>query len=367
MKNQTDIMYKQLIRLDGTDGKVNDTECRFLICEENDSGENKYDLKYIITDKPLKQGDYITFNDTLHMVIDTEKTVNSMYTKGVFREVLKITFQTTQKDVYAVVDKVKGVYAQGQQITEVHDQYNFIIPKSSCKYTSISTQNNLIIYAGGSYDAISIDDSKEGILIITGRFSEIYNPHVYTVTLNSNSQSLQETASYQLTAIATDNNVTVSNPTLIWSSSDPTIASVDSTGKVTALLVGSCVISCNFMNVTASCNLMITAKPVTPVISYSGTWSNTTTLKLASSSTYTATQTTNGVDTSSNINLIYAFDSVGASLLSQGKITITKKTNASCTIKNANVTTATSIYVTFTDSTTGTKILDNQLISLRGV
>lgn len=367
MLTRKDITYQHLINFQGIDGKINDISCKFLVTEENDNDENNYDLKYIITDQNIKKGDYIEIDTSLFMIIDTKEIINSSYTKGVFREVLKITFEKSLKDVYAVVDKISGVYAQGQQLVEVHDEYSFIIPKDSCNYTSLSTADNLIIYAGGSYDAISIDDSKEGILKITGRFNSVYNPHIYNVTLNSNSESLQETAVYQLSAIATDNGATVTTPTLTWSSSDPTIASVDNTGKITALLAGNCIVSCSYMGIIASCTVTVTAKPVTPVISYAGTWSNTTTLKLMSSSTYTATQTTNGVDTSANINMVYSFDTLGASLLSQGKITITKKTNASYTIKNANVSTVTSIYVTFTDSTTGTKILDNQLITLRGV
>ncbi|WP_238918031.1 hypothetical protein [Clostridium sp. YIM B02555] len=87
------------------------------------------------------------------------------------------------------------------------------------------------------------------------------------------------------------------------------------------------------MNISTVCNLTITTKPVTPVISYGGTWSHTTTLKLMSSSTYTATKSISGVDDSANVNLTYTFDTLGASLLSQGKITITKKSNNAYTIK----------------------------------
>lgn len=195
--SRKDIFYQHLIAFQGIDGKINDNDCRFLVTENDDSKENEFDLKNIITDKSLKKGDYITIDSIIYMVIDTQKVIDSSYIKGTIREALKITLESTLQDIHAVVDKVKGVYTQGQQLVEVHDQYNFIIPKSSCSYTSATPQNNLIIYSGGSYDAISIDDSKEGILIITGRFNSICVPHIYTITLNSSGESLVETDTFQ--------------------------------------------------------------------------------------------------------------------------------------------------------------------------
>ena len=367
MITRKDITYQHLINFQGINGKINDTECRFLITEEEDYKENKYDLKNIITDQPIKQGDYITIDDALFMIVDTQKIINSTYTKGTFREVLKITLEANSKDVYAVVDKVKGVYTQGQEITEVHDQYSFIIPKSVCDYTSLSVGTNLIAYAGGSYDIISIDDSKEGILTITGRFDSIYIPHVYTITLNSSSETLVETDTFQIFASCTDNSVAVENPTIIYTSSDTDVATVSSTGVVSCVGVGSTTISCNFNNVSVDLTIVVEAKPVEPVISYTYAFSQSITqLKTYMTTTLTTTKTVGGVS-DLTLYIDYSFDTNTQSLISSGKIVVTRKSDSSITIKNSSVSTLTNIYLTVSDQANSTKILDAQQITLTGM
>lgn len=93
--SRKDIFYQHLIAFQGIDGKINDNDCRFLVTENDDSKENEFDLKNIITDKSLKKGDYITIDSIIYMVIDTQKVIDSSYIKGTIREALKITLEST--------------------------------------------------------------------------------------------------------------------------------------------------------------------------------------------------------------------------------------------------------------------------------
>lgn len=367
MTTRKDIMYQHMIAFSGTDGLINDTSCKFLITEDDDSKENHIDLKNIITDQALKQGDYITIDGSIYMVFDTKKVNGSSYTLGTFREVLKITLESNLKDVYAIVDKVKGVYVQGQLITEVHDEYTFVIPKSTCNYTSLNIGTNLIVYAGGSYDAISIDDSKDGILTITGRFNEVYNPHVYTIALSETTKTLVETENYTIVPICTDNGGVISNPQVIYVSNDTSIATVSSLGVVSAVKAGSATITITYQNISATLALTVNAKPVTPVISYTYAFSQPiTALKQYVTTTLTTGKTVNAV-ADSTLKIAYVFDSTGQTLISSNKVVVTVKSDSSISIKNVLVTTSTVIHLTVTDSVTGTKILDNQAITLTGM
>lgn len=364
--SRKDIFYQHLIAFQGIEGKINDTDCRFLVTENDDSKENEFDLKNIITDKSLKQGDYITIDSIIYMVIDSQKIIDSVYIKGTFREVLKVTLESTLQDVYAIVDKVKGIYNEGQQLVEVHDQYNFIIPKSQCQYTSISTQNNLIVYSGGSYDAISIDDSKEGILIITGRFNSVHNPHNYAIKLSETTKTLVETEIYTIVASTTDNGIIVENPNIIYTSSDESIATVNN-GVVTAVTRGNCIITATLGNASATLSLVVNAKPVEPVISYTYTFSQSIiALKTYMTTTLTTAKSIGGVaDTSLYID--YSFDANAQALINSGKIVVTRKSDSSISIKNASVSTVTNIYLTVVDHASGNKILDFQKITVTGI
>ncbi|MCI1478209.1 MAG: Ig-like domain-containing protein [Clostridium beijerinckii] len=359
--SRKDIFYQHLIAFQGIDGKINDTDCRFLVTENDDSKENEFDLKNIITDKSLKQGDYITIDSIIYMVIDSQKIIDSVYIKGTFREVLKVTLESTLQDVYAIVDKVKGIYNEGQQLVEVHDQYNFIIPKSQCQYTSISTQNNLIVYSGGSYDAISIDDSKEGILIITGRFNSVYNPHTYAIKLSETTKTLVETEIYTIVASITDNGIIVENPNIIYTSSDESIATVNN-GLVTAITRGNCIITATLGNASATLSLVVNAKPVEPVIGYTYAFSQSiTALKTYMTTTLTTNKLVDGV-ADSTLKINYIFDSVGQNLINQGKVVIAVASDSSIKIKNASVSEVTTIHLTVTDRANTNIIVDTDIV-----
>ena len=80
---------------------------------------------------------------------------------------------------------------------------------------------------------------------------------VEQVTLNVTSQTLEEQESFTLTATVTPHNATYKD--VVWSSSDASVASVDETGKVTAIKEGSCVISANCTNdKVATCQVTVT-------------------------------------------------------------------------------------------------------------
>jgi hypothetical protein len=157
----------------------------------------------------------------------------------------------------------------------------------------------------------------------------------------------------------------VPNPNIVWSSSDNTIATV-SNGLVTAIASGNCTISCNIGSVQADLSLTVIANTSTnPVVSYGYNFSQTTTIKEFVTSILTCTKTIDAV--SNPLSISFNFDSVGQSLISSGKVTVTTKSSSSIAIKNVSVSTNTVIHLTVTDSSDSTVILDNVAITLTGM
>lgn len=360
--NPIDSVYKKAIEMYGVIATIGENQTKVIIRETSDT--YGIDYKKIISSTLFNQGNYVFINGVQYLIVDTEEQLSqSTYNVGIFRKTQEILLGGTYKPVKAIVDKYRGQYVDGQYINETHDQYTFIIPKVG----NIANVGNTLVYDFGIYDIISIDSSKDGLYEITGKYNTVYMPHTYTITLGSNSETLVETSTYTIVPTCTDNGTTVTSPIITFVSDNENIANVDATGIVSCVGVGSTIISVQYNNVSAILQLVVEEKSSEPVISYTASWSNTTTLKTYSSSTMTPIKTLNGIDDSANMTVTYSFDATGASLLSSGKITIVKKTGTlnSWTIKNVSVSTSTDIHVTFTDSVTGTKILDAQLIALR--
>lgn len=86
---------------------------------------------------------------------------------------------------------------------------------------------------------------------------------VASITLDATTKTLAKGSTYQLTATILPANAT--NKTVTWSSSAPTIASVSTSGLITALKSGTATITAKTNNnKTATCAVTVTAIVKTP-------------------------------------------------------------------------------------------------------
>lgn len=360
--NPIDSCYKKAIELEGVIATIDENQIKILIRDANNSTYG-IDYKKIISSTSINQGNYVVIDGVKFLIIDIELQYSqSTYNIGVFRKTQEILLGSNYKPVQAIVDKYRGQYVDGQYINEVHDQYTFIIPKLGNK-TGVGSS---LVYDLGIYDIISIDSSRDGLYYVTGKYSSVYTPHTYAITLNSDSQTLVQGDTFQIVATCYDNDTIVTSPTVTYTSSDPNIVSVDATGVVTGTLVGSATITCSYNNVSADLAITVEAKPVEPVVSYTTAWSQTTTITQYVTSTLTTTKTVDGVADSA-LYVDYSFDANMNTLISQGKLVITRKSNSSFSVKNASVSTTTYGYVTVTDHATGYKILDALKLTFTGM
>jgi hypothetical protein len=362
MYNPIDSCYKKAIQDYGVIVTIGENQTKVLIREVSDT--YGIDYKKIISSASVTQGDYVYINGVQFLIVDAEEQYSqSTYNVGVFRKTQEILLGSNYKPVQSIVDRDKITLVDGTYLQEVHDQYTFIIPKLGNK-TGVG---NTLVYDLGIYNIISIDSSRDGLYYITGKYSSVYVPHTYTISLSESTKTLVKGETYQIVATACDNNTVVSNPTIIYTSSNPNIVAVDSTGVVTGTLVGSATITCTYNNVRADLAITVEAKPVEPVVSYTTNWSQSITqLRTYMTTTLTTNKLVDGV-ADSTLYISYSFDSNAQSLINQGKIVVTRKSNSSISIKNASISTTTNIYLTVTDNANSTKILDAQQITLMGM
>jgi uncharacterized protein YjdB len=248
-----------------------------------------------------------------------------------------------------------------------------------CKDNDVTVGSPTITWSSSDTNIVSIDSNglltsvALGSATITATFNGvsttlslnvIEKPHTYTISLAETSKTLNVGDSYNIIATCTDNGNTVSSPVIAYSSNNSSVATVDSTGKVTTISSGNCVITATYNGVSSSITLTINAK-VVPTYTYAFSQSITA-LKIYMTTVLTTTKTVGGV-ADSTLYIDYSFDTNAQTLINQGKIVVTRKSDSSISIKNASVSTVTNIYLTVTDHSNGTKILDAQKITLTGM
>jgi len=169
--------------------------------------------------------------------------------------------------------------------------------------------------------------------------------HPTSIKLNNTSLSLEKGKTSALIATVSPTNVT--NKTLTWSSSDTNIATVDTTGKVTAVAAGTAIITCktNDLGIIVTCNVAVSIVPVTSV-----KLSNAS-LSLEKGKTSTLTATVSPTNATNATVTWSSSDTSVATVDNKGKITsvgygtavITCKTNDQGKTATCNVTVTTSV------------------------
>jgi hypothetical protein len=246
----------------------------------------------------------------------------------------------------------------------------FFTMKNAWRVTLIDdiTEENVLSWTLGK-DSLNSENDNEELGICD------YYEHDYAISLKSTSEQIIENGTYQILPIVTDEKKIVPNPHVMYKSSDENIATVDANGKVTALKIGNCNITCSIGDKSIVLAINIIAKPSIPIDTYQVVPSNGYLLKLASSTSLECRKYSDSVQIPCNVQ--YTLDSIGTSLLANKKIDIqykdTKDSNGNSLginivwIKNLNCTTATSFTITITDKDDTSKIITTQTIQLKGV
>jgi len=359
MYNILDSHYKKAIEISGVKATINNAESKILVKEASD--EYGIDYKKIISSTSFNQGDYVYINGVQFLICDKEeKMAQSVYNVGTFRKTLPVLLGSTYKPIQVIIDKNSTVLNENANITDVHDQYKFVIPKLNNK----TELNQQIIYDGGIYKTISIDSTRDGIYINIAKFESEYNPHVYEISLSETTTTIVEGATYQISnVICKDNGTIVPNPTLTYTSSDTSIASVDDKGLVIGVKTGNCNISVNYNNTIATLSLVVNVKPHDQVLSYSAVSSNGYSYRVKEGATLSYVKTIDSI-IDNTLDISFSLDSVGQQFLNSSSISVVKKTNTTLQVRNLTVTTVKSFVLTVTDNSNG-KVIATHNITTR--
>ena len=198
-----------------------------------------------------------------------------------------ITGKSVDPATGAYVDDegVEKYYALGYRLKLTDGTYRYVwrlkgafsnIPDetSTAESGSVDTNNQSVVYTGNktlySFEAGNIKgrakavviDERDGLADVSGFFSQVVTPDnvaslakatTTAISLSSSSESIVKDETATITATTTPSGQHVT-----WSSSNPAVATV-SGGVITAVAVGTAVITATSGNYSASCAVTVTA------------------------------------------------------------------------------------------------------------
>lgn len=300
-------------------------------------------------DSTVHAGQLLKYKDKTYLSINQESAENDTYLKSDLRQTNAVMNYISggmefNVPVYAY-DVNDALAVSSNTISIVGGNIELIAENST---TTRALKINDCFYALGGYwkiDNLIYKDNMTYIYVERETTST-----TYTVTITSNN-SYDRGTTAQFTATAKAGDTVVTNANIIWSSSDTSKATVDSSGNVTFLANGSVDISAAWQehSVSSTKSITITEPPV-----YGLTIAGNDSYVTTDTPTLTATATINGViDSTATITWIPSDTSI-ATIDSTGKIIFLSAGNVifTATWVEHNVTATKAITVTVPVPTT---------------
>lgn len=183
---------------------------------------------------------------------------------------------------------------------------------SSSNIDVVTVDETGLVTATGSGNATIIVQSADSGVIDVCNVS-VYQP-VETVTMNTHNISVRKGTIFWLNAVAGPENAV--NKTIVWSSSDESIATVDQTGMVTAVNPGECAIIATSQDTGVSDKCVVTVtEPVT------GIYLNATEAKLYTGEKFVIIPTVEPIDASDKSVTYVSSDPSVATVDANGVVT----------------------------------------------
>lgn len=274
LKNQFQMALNRI----GYTAKVNnDKEIKVILKQYKDrtkAVEHTYLLAEI---GEIQQGDIVEINNVKYLVIHEETNLNNVYNTFLMRRIRHTakfvvngelyTFdcaidegmQTISNDVIDIMTGKIIVLLQENIDTEKLDvNMRFIKFRQAWKIISITNAEKGIFKLYCEKDIINEtrDDMKNEIAD-KDKLTPTEPEHTYSVEISNPVLKLNTGNTYQLNVVAKDNDVVVDNPTIIYSSDNEAIATVDANGLITAVSAGSVVFTVSFEDAQTTMSIVI--------------------------------------------------------------------------------------------------------------
>ena len=301
--------YLYLLSMAGDDIYINNGTIPKKALINNLPVNRQADIRTISTTTEIKRGDLINWDNEYWLIISEIGHKRYSYYKAIIQKCnynIKFNFSGTIKQFPCIADS---------KIFDIETNQYLSIPAGKIVVTMQSNENSENITIGqrfikmkNAWKVTGIDRTKNGLLMlycdldtITASddvVNEVANAgdYVYTLEITSgDSANIQEGNTLQLTTVVKLNGNIVTDKTVTFSCDNPSIASVDENGLVTAISAGDCIITASLAenpNVYDTISITVTALPQH---NYAVTISGSTSIVKTKTATYTATFTDNGL------------------------------------------------------------------------
>lgn len=306
-------------------------KCLFRINKDYNNTDNHITIFYDI-DSPIKQGQLLTYGGKVFITLNKETVENDVYYKSAILECNVIVPLVSNSVIQNIPCYAGNLYStilsDGKTIDLIDGRVDLFT--ESTDFVNNATLDYQSQFMGGYYK-LKNKANKSGIAYLY--FERGLAPqHTYSLELTSSDDTYEVDTTTQLTAIAKTDGLIDATATIVYTSSDDTLATVDSTGLVTFKAEGVVTITAIWLeqSIQKSIELTITEEQVPESYTVDITSPDVLddSVKLGLTYTFTGIVKDNLGNVVSPVDLVFTIDNTYG-----GNVILTDKGDGTCTIK----------------------------------
>jgi len=229
--------------------KINNVDRDVRIVEESSIIKNPNKKRLLCyPGETISVGDIVVWDSDNWICTETDITsqVSDVGIISKSNNTLTIYKNNTSYQIPCIISKSLSLNTEDNQYIETVDNELFLTVSSTLltKQINVNDRYKIGLY-NYSVKTVADDISNPGLLIFKMKYSEVVQgTHTYVLTiLNNDNLQIAQSQSLIINSQLTDNGVIVTSPSLIYSSSDEEIATIDEYGVVSVVGLGSVVIT----------------------------------------------------------------------------------------------------------------------------
>ncbi|MDK0957273.1 hypothetical protein P5F62_12745 [Clostridium perfringens] len=157
-------MLSKAIEMNGTKAIITNTNTYVVIKPIKDSYKDGVNFNYLFTYSPIQNGNIVNIDNVNYIVLEKEENLVNTYNKATITKAQIVIYK--EQKIFGYIRALKDVVDNNRYFNVLADELELTIP-----YMELISVGDTVSYNKKNFSVQSIDDTKEGLLVLILKYS----------------------------------------------------------------------------------------------------------------------------------------------------------------------------------------------------
>ncbi|MGU8426538.1 hypothetical protein ACV3OY_14790 [Clostridium perfringens] len=157
-------MLSKAIEMNGTKAIITNTNASVVIKPIKDSYKDGVNFNYLFTYSPIQNGNIVNIDNVNYIVLEKEENLVNTYNKATITKAQIVIYK--EQKIFGYIRALKDVVDNNRYFNVLADELELTIP-----YMENISIGDTVSYNKKNFNVQSIDDTKEGLLVLILKYS----------------------------------------------------------------------------------------------------------------------------------------------------------------------------------------------------